>query len=230
MRAMGHPNELVKYPRTPHLPSSPGATSDDKYASAETLAYLASGIDLVVTEKFDGGNLTFGRGDKSFFARSLDSGTHSWDTKAKALWANIRWDIPEGWRISGESMYAQRSMAYENLEDIYLVFGIWDETNTLLDWDSTVEYATLLGLSTVSVLYRGNDFKQAVTAWGKQKDESSSEGFVVRSAGRIAYDDFSGNFAKWVRANHVTTDASWRGRDDWAVNGVKSKSVTAETF
>lgn len=218
---MVHPNESVKYPRTPHLPFSPGATSDDKHITKETLAYLQSGIDLVVSEKFDGGNLTFGRGDKSFFARSLDSGTHSWDTKAKALWAKIRWDIPEGWRISGESLYARRSVAYENLEDIYLVFGIWDETNTLLDWDSMVEYASLLGLSTVSVLYRGSDFKEAVTAWEKVRDTQSSEGFVLRSAGRIAYEEFGTNFAKWVRANHVTTDASWRGRDDWAVNGTR---------
>ena len=226
MRTMGHPNELVKYPRTPHLPSSPGSTSDDKHITAETLAHLSSGIDLVVTEKMDGGNYSMSR--TSSFARSLDSGTHSWDTKAKALWANIRWDIPEGWRISGESLYAQRSVAYENLEDIYLVFGIWDETNTLLDWDTMTEYASLLGLKTVSTLYRGNDFKTASEAWASQRDESSSEGFVMRSAGRIAYDDFSGNFAKWVRANHVTTDAGWRRRDDWAINGVKKPDLSLD--
>lgn len=212
-------NELIKYPRTPHLPSSPGATSDDKHITAETLAYLSSGIELVVSEKMDGGNLSFSR--SHFFARSLDSGTHSWDTKAKALWANIRWDIPEGWRISGESLHARRSVGYENLDDIYLVFGIWDETNTLLDWDSMTEYATLLGLHTVPLLYRGTDFNKAVNAWKETKDTSISEGFVVRSAGRIAYEDFGNNFAKWVRPNHVTTSASWRGRDDWAVNGTK---------
>lgn len=219
---MGHPNELVKYPRTPHLPSSPGATSDDKHASAEAIAHLSSGIELVTTEKLDGGNVTMGRGDKSFFARSLDSGTHSWDTQAKALWAKVRWDIPEGWRISGESLLAQRSVAYDDLDDIYLVFGIWDDTNTLLDWDATVEYAELLGLHTVPVLYRGNDFTQAQKAWGQKHSTESSEGFVIRSAGRIAYDEFPMNFAKWVRANHVTTDASWRGRDDWKQNGVKA--------
>lgn len=215
---MGHPNESVKYPRTPHLPFSPGATSDDKYASPETIAHLSSGIELLVTEKLDGGNMSFSR--SCSYSRSLDSGTHSWDTKAKAKWAEIRWDIPEGWRISGESLHARRSVAYDNLPDIYLVFGIWDETNTLLDWDSTVEFAELLGLKTVPVLYRGTDYKKAVTAWGKEKDTTSSEGFVVRSAGRIHYDDFAGNFAKWVRPNHVTTTAAWRGRDDWAVNKV----------
>lgn len=209
-------NESVKYPRTPHLPFSPGATSDDKHASAEAIQYLSSGIDLVVTEKMDGGNLTFAR--QAFYSRSLDSGTHSWDTKAKALWAKTRWDIPEGWRISGESLHARRSVGYSNLPDIYLVFGIWDDSNTLLDWDSTVEFAELLGLATVPVLYRGNDYKQAVSVWSSHKDESSSEGFVVRSAGRIPFAEFNQNVAKWVRPNHVTTAANWRHRDDWAEN------------
>lgn len=208
---------IAKYPRTPHFPFSPGATSDDKYASAKTIAYLSSGIELISTEKMDGSNYNMMR-DISY-ARSLDSGTHSWDTQAKAMWANIRWDIPEGWRISGESLQARRSVGYDNLEAFFLVFGIWDETNTLLDWDSTIEFSELLGLKTAPLLYRGTDYKQAVTAWSKQKDTTVSEGFVVRSAGRIHYDEFNGNFAKWVRPNHVTTSASWRGRDDWAVNG-----------
>lgn len=215
-------NELVKYPRTPHLPTSPGSTSDDKHASADAIAHLSSGVELITTQKYDGGNFSMTR---SFsFARSLDSGTHSWDTKAKALWAKIRWDIPEGWRISGESLQARRSVGYDNLPDIYLVFGIWDETNTLLDWDSMVEYAELLGLTTVPVLYRGNDYNRAVTVWGETFNADTSEGFVVRSAGRIAYDEFGQNVAKWVRANHVTTDASWRHRDDWAENLVERKN------
>ena len=218
---MGHPNENVKYPRTPHFPFSPGATSDDKYASAETIAHLSSGIELVTSEKMDDGCYTITRSGS--YARSLDSGTHSWDTKAKARWAEIRWDIPEGWRISGESLQARRSVGYDDLEDYFLVFGIWDDTNTLLDWDATVEYAELLGLKTVPVLYRGTEYKEAISAWGKVKDATVSEGFVVRSAGRIAYDDFAGNFAKWVRAGHVTTEASWRHRDDWAENRVMAR-------
>lgn len=217
---MSHPNERVKYPRTPHLPSSPGATSDDKHASKEALAHLSSGIELIISEKMDGGNVTASK--DSFFARSLDSGTHSWDARAKALWANIRWDIPEGWRISGESMAARRSVGYDNLPDVYLVFGIWDETNTLLDWDSTMEFAELLGLSTVPVLYRGNDYEKALKVWSETKNDQISEGFVMRNAGRIPYADFGLNFAKWVRANHVTTDAGWRGRDDWASNGIRT--------
>lgn len=208
---------LIKYPRTPHLPESPGATSDDKWASPEALQHFASGIDLVVTEKMDGGNLTMYR--NGFHGRSLDSGVHPWDTRAKRLHESIRHDIPEGWRISGESMYARRSIGYSNLPGVFLVFGIWDETNTLVDFDSMVEWADLLGLPVVPVLYRGTDFDEALSAWSKVRDPQVSEGFVLRDAGRIGYDDFDIRVAKYVRANHVRTSASWRHRDDFEVNG-----------
>ncbi|MBC9704880.1 MAG: RNA ligase family protein [Enterococcus sp.] len=207
----------MKYPRTMHLPSSLGATNDDKYTSSEALKNLSSGIELIVTEKMDGGNLTMTR--NHFFARSLDSGTHSWDTQAKALWAMVRWDIPEGWRISGESLTARRSVGYENLPDVYLVFGIWDETNTLLDWDSTMEFSALLGLTTVPLLYRGTNYNKALNIWSETKNREISEGFVMRNAGKIPYNRFHLEVAKWVRANHVTTSAGWRGRDDWESNG-----------
>lgn len=211
-----HPNSLIKYPRTPHLPWSPGATSDDKWLPFESLERLRSGIEVVVTEKLDGGNLTFSR--DHFHGRSIDSGTHPWDTHARALWAAKRFDIPTGWRISGESMYARRSVAYEGLPGVFIVFGIWDETNTLLDWDETEEFAELLDLPTVPVLYRGTDFGQAIKAWGRLLVQENSEGYVLRDAGRIPMDEFGHKVAKFVRENHVRTAADWRHRDDFAVN------------
>lgn len=211
-----HPNSLVKYPRTAHLPSSLGATSDDKWISSAGLDYLSSGIDLVVTEKMDGGNLTWA--SDHFHARSIDSGTHAWDTRARALWAEKRWDIPEGWRISGESMLARRSVSYDNLPGVFIVFGIWDETNALLSWDETVEWAEMLELPTVPVIYRGSDFDQASKAWFLDHNVQTSEGFVLRDVGRITYNDFHTKVAKWVRADHVRTNSDWRHRDDFAVN------------
>jgi hypothetical protein len=209
-------NELTKYPRTPHLPSSPGATSDDKWASNETLAYLASGIELVVTEKMDGGNLSFTH--NHFFGRSLDSGTHAWDQQAKALWAQIHFDIPDGWRVSGESMYARRSVAYENLPGVYIMFGLWDEQNVARPWAEVEEWAQLLELPTPRVLYRGTDFQAATRAWGEQLDDEVSEGFVVRDAGAFPYAEFDRHVCKWVRSSHVRTRDDWRHRDDFALN------------
>jgi hypothetical protein len=207
---------LHKYPRTPHLPWSPGATNDDRVLTARELETIKQLPEFLVTEKMDGGNLTFYR--DAFHGRSLDSGTHAWDTRARALWADIRFDIPEGWRISGESMYARRSVAYDELPGVYMVFGMWNERNELLDWDTTQEWAALLGLPTVPVIYRGSDFQEAITAWERSHEETTSEGFVLRSPGSFSYAAFGQHMGKWVRANHVRTAANWRHRDDFELN------------
>jgi len=206
-----------KYPRTPHLPFSEGMTNDDKMAGDETLAYLKSGIELVVTEKLDGGNVSLY--PDYFHARSLDSGTHAWDTLAKRVWSQVRFDIPQGWRITGESLQARRSIAYDNLAGPLYVFGIWDETNTLLSFDDMRDFAEILELPVVPVLYRGTSYKNAVKAWSQNLTVENSEGFVIRDSGRIPYEDFGKRVSKFVRANHVQTEASWRNRDDFALNG-----------
>lgn len=208
---------LYKYPRTPHLPWSPGATSDDKFMSATALEEFKKFKDFVVTEKMDGGNLTFYRDD--FHGRSKDSGTHAWDTAAKALWAAVRFHIPQGWRISGESMYARRSIAYENLPNVYLMFGVWDENNMALPWELVEALASDLDIPTVPVIYRGPSFDAAVKAWENSgRTADTSEGFVIRNADGFHYDDFNKNIAKFVRADHVRTRADWRHRDDFEVN------------
>lgn len=48
----------TKYPRTAHLPFSPGATNDDRIMSAADFERLLAMPEFVVTEKMDGGNLT----------------------------------------------------------------------------------------------------------------------------------------------------------------------------
>ena len=209
-------SQLFSYPRTPHLPMSPGATSDDKHASPETIAYLKSGIELVTTIKMDGGNVSLY--PDYFHARSLDSGTHSWDTLAKQIWSRVRFDIPAGWRISCESMLARRSIAYDGLLSPLYIIGVWDETNALLSFDETQEWAELFGLPTVEPIYRGTSYKEATTVWAKNFNPDTSEGFVVRDAGKIRYEDFAKRTAKFVRANHITTNVDWRHRDDFALN------------
>jgi hypothetical protein len=180
MNSPRKPAPARKYPRTHHLPDSPGATSDDRILT--DLAGLTS--ELVVTEKMDGGNLTFTR--DLMYARSVDSGTHVWDRPAKALWARVAHEIPYGWRVCGESMWARRSVAYPDLPGVFLVFGVWDAAHTLRGWDETADH---------------------------------SEGFVVRAAAPIPEAEFGRRVAKWVRPQHVRTEAAWRHRDDFAVNG-----------
>jgi hypothetical protein len=61
-----------KYPRTPHLPWSPGRTGDD--ILLDSIRHLERLQDVVVTEKRDGENTTLYR--DYLHARSLDSSSH----------------------------------------------------------------------------------------------------------------------------------------------------------
>lgn len=211
---------LHKYPRTPHLPESPGMTSDDKVISAAGLANLENAANLLVTEKMDGGNLTMYR--DAFHGRSLDSGTHHWDSRARALWAQLCYGIPEGWRVSGESLYARRSVAYEDLDSVYLVFGVWNADNELLSWADTVDFCSETGFTTVPVIAQGLNFKESREIWSVDHNTDSSEGFVIRNADSFVFEEFQENIAKWVRPDHVQTAADWRHRTDYDLNTFKS--------
>ncbi|WP_250027452.1 RNA ligase family protein [Paractinoplanes maris] len=202
----------MTYPRTHHLPGSPGATGDDPVQS--DLSWLDR--ELVVTEKLDGGNLTFTR--DAMYGRSPGAESQPWALPAKALWAMTAYRIPDDWRVCGESMWARRSIAYCDLPGVFMLFGIWDETDTLLGWDDTVDWAQRLELPVVPVLYRGGSLSEACAAWATQRTAQTSEGYVVRAAGRIPAAEFAVKVLAWVRAGHTRVPAGWHERDDFGVN------------
>ncbi len=196
-------SNYIKYPRTPHLPWSEGATDDDiKLKSFD----LFKGKEIVVTEKMDGENTTMYR--DHIHARSLDSGYHPSRTWVNNLWGNINYLIPEGYRICGENMFWVHSIVYTELTSYFLVFSIWNG-DTCLSWDKTCEIAAELGLHTVPVLYRGIwDEAKIKSLYGPEK-YGVSEGYVVRNANQFSYDDFASNVCKFVRKDHVQTDKHW---------------------
>jgi len=198
---------VLKYPRTRHLPDSPGAGGDRVQPD---LSWLDG--ELVVTEKLDGGNLTFTR--DAIYGPAPGDDAQPWDRPAKALWAMTAHRIPDDWRVCGESMWARRGIAYSDLPGVFIVFGIWDETNTLLGWDDTVDWARRLELPVVPVLYRGGSLSEARAAWATRCSRSSSEGYVVRAAGRIPADEFEVKVLAWV---HAERPREPRG-DTFAVN------------
>jgi hypothetical protein len=194
-----------KYPRTPHLPWSPGATNDDVY-----LAYTSvfEGREVVVTLKMDGENTTMYR--DHIHARSLDSGHHPSRAWVKGLHGAIAHSIPEGWRFCGENLFAEHSIRYEALPSYFMLFSVWDEQNRCLSWNETEEWAALLDLTTVPVLYRGRWNEATVRAI--PLDPTTHEGYVVRTTDGFAYPDFGRHVAKWVRPAHVQTDQHWMNR------------------
>ena len=191
-----------KYPRTPHLPWSPGSTEDD--IRNTTLSSFRD-HEIVVTEKMDGENTTL-YCDYSH-ARSLDSRHHSSRDWLKTWHNNFAHSIPVGWRICGENLYARHSIAYEKLISYFYGFSIWNEDNFCLSWSETLEWFEILGVQPVKELYRG--------PWDEEMlrdliiDTDRSEGYVIRVSGEFSYSQFDQYIAKWVRTGHVQTEKHW---------------------
>lgn len=187
----------VKYPRTYHLPWSPGVGKDDRVLdSLETLA-----------DKMDGENTTLY--NDYIHARSLTYSSHPSRTAVKRLHASIAHEIPEGWRICGENLTAKHSIHYKNLSDFFLVFSVWDENNLCLSWPETEVWASLLGLKTVPVLYSGKWSETIKDLYKNTVDGDDCEGYVVRRKEAFHYSQFKYLVAKYVRTNHVTSDNHW---------------------
>jgi hypothetical protein len=198
-------NTLFKYPSTPHLPQSRSKTNDDHVLTHTDHLH---GKNVIITMKMDGESASLY--SHHFHARSLDSQHHVSRDWIKAFWNERRHDIPTDWRICGENLYAQHSIRYEDLPSYFMGFSIWDDQNTNLTWDETVEWFNLLDIVPVPVLYRGEYSDKVVDDLISSLDTSKDEGFVVRVDHRFPYGDFGKNMAKWVRPRHVQTSEFWR--------------------
>lgn len=192
------------YPRTPHLPWSPGVAADDvRVAGPGAFAGLA-GREVVVTEKLDGENTTLYA--DGLHARSLDSAHHPSRAWVKGLQGRIAARIPADRRVCGENLYARHSLAYEELDSWFYGFSVWDGEHCL-DWDGTVRFLRGLGVPTPRVLWRGTFDERALRKL--KVDTARQEGYVVRTVEGFAYEDFGRCVAKWVRGAHVRTDTHW---------------------
>lgn len=189
------------YPRTPHLPWSPGATSDDVRTTGPG---ALAGREVVVTEKLDGENTTLYA--DGLHARSLDSGHHPSRAWVKGLQSRIGAGIPAGWRVCGENMYARHSLAYDQLDAWFYGFSVWDGDHCL-DWDRTARFLRGIGVPAPRVLWRGVFDERALRRL--RLDTARQEGYVVRTVAGFERADFGRCVAKWVRGGHVQTDTHW---------------------
>ncbi|RKE19675.1 RNA ligase family protein [Streptomyces sp. TLI_171] len=192
----------VHYPRTPHLPWSPGAAADDLRSG--DLSGLA-GAEVVVTEKLDGENTTLYA--DGLHARSLDSAHHPSRAWVKGLQGRIGAHLPAGWRICGENLFARHSLAYTDLDSWFYGFSVWTAEDRCLDWDATVRFLRRLGVPAPRVLWRGRYDERALRAL--KFDLNRQEGYVVRTVDGFDRGEFGRRVAKWVRPQHVQTDTHW---------------------
>jgi hypothetical protein len=180
-------------------------TSDDKVL--RSLSQFEGEL-VVVTEKMDGENTTMYR--DHVHARSLDSKGGEDRAWVKSFWGSISRDIPEGWRICGENLWAKHSVSYTELKSYFYGFSIWDSFNIALPWEDTIEYFEMLGVTPVPVLYSGVWNEVAIRDLAGRMNLSKTEGYVVRLADSFHYNNFNTSVAKFVRKGHVQTDKHWR--------------------
>jgi len=196
---------FVKYPRTMHLPWSQGMHSDDKML--QNCDHL-EGKEVVVSIKWDGENTTMY--SDHIHARSIDSKNHESRNWVKGFWGSICGDIPVGWRICGENLFAKHSIEYTDLDSYFTGFSIWDDKNHRLDWDEMLEWFNLLNVVPPTELYRGIFDEKKIKALWSDSMYDTMEGYVVTTVDGFDYKDFHKRTAKFVRKNHVQTVQHWR--------------------
>lgn len=209
-----------KYPRTFHLPYSETITDDDKRLKADDHFYEMT--EVVVSEKMDGQNQTI-YSDGYYHARSIDGHGKKWDNWLKQYIQSWHYNIPNGWRVCGECLFAKHSIDYHFPNDghLFQVFSIYDDRNVCLSYEQTWMWCDLLGLKEVPIIYVGKyDKNKILKRFNEYKSlqEREVEGFVIRNIDEFKYEDFSKNVGKYVRANHVQIDEHWT--KNWKPNKV----------
>lgn len=199
---------MVKFGRIPHAPWSDGRSRDDLILS-DTRHFL--GKEVVITKKIDGENTTLTR--EKAYARSLDSNMrHPSRTYIQHVWSCVRFDIPNGWRIVGENMFARHSIGYSELPSYFIMFAIFNEHDICLSWDETQEWSELLGLEIVDEIWRGiydRGVAKMAHMCSAGYGASEGEGVVIRTTSSFHMNMQHLRTMKYVRKDHVQTSDHW---------------------
>lgn len=201
-----------RYPRTPHLPFSPGGTKDDE--RLRSIDHLI-GIEIVILEKMDGACWVEER-DHCHARNPHMTSKNPIFNPAKAHWANTRWSIEDNERICGEWLFYQHSLSYDSLPGWYLVFNIQDlETKEWYEWDIVEMRCEEMNLPTVPVLWRGTveseeELEAIISSLMSQESAhgQTREGVVVRLTRGFEKNEWKQAIAKWVRKEHIQRDPS----------------------
>jgi hypothetical protein len=216
--------EYIKFPKIYHLPWSLGITNDDRVMTENEINENFNGKKIVITEKMDGENTSCYT--NYLHARSLDGRNHPSRNWLKAFHAQWSFNIPEGWRVCGENLYAKHSILYNNLPSYFLVFAIYNEKNVCLSYPEMKEYCELLGLKSVPIIYEGPYNKDIVRKCftGKSLCGGEQEGYVVRLFDSIEWSKHKKSFEKFVRKDHVKTSHNWM-MEKMIINGMKNEII-----
>lgn len=206
--------EATKYPKTMHFDFSESLQNDDR--RLETLEDFI-GKRVIVTEKLDGENATIYH--DYYHPRSVIDDGHESRNWLKGNIPNFQYKLPEDWRVCGESMYAEHSIRYDELETFFYAFSIWDGDNMCTSWDEFEMHCDSLQIVHVPILYDGVFDYVKIKEIYENLNFNKQEGIVCRVADAFHYDDFQTHVAKAVRPAHVATDNHWK--KTWKPNKLK---------
>jgi hypothetical protein len=209
-----------KYPRIYHWPTSPGLQNDDR---VHLYPEYFLGVEVVVTEKLDGGNTCLYNG--KVYARSTgQEATAGWFAMVKKHHA-YKSLIENGTRAYyGEDLYGIHSIEYNPLSEdkTFNLFAVRDLGDGFVPqdifwaWDYVVETARLQTMPHVPVVFRGKFLsKKEISDFFEEEIQKPSalgpikEGFVMRFAEAFTADEFSNCVCKYVRKGHIQTDQHW---------------------
>lgn len=194
----------IKYPHTWYLPWCSSVSREDRGRVHKDLSHL-EGQRVIVTEKMDGENTSMY--SDHIHARSIDSRHHVSRDWVKKFWSERASEIPSGWRVCGENVFAKHSIEYDDLQSYFLGFTVWNDRNECLSWDDTLEWFDLLNIKPVPILYDGVYNEETVRSLNL--DLEKQEGYVLRIAESFTYGEFYKYVMKFVRDKHVQTTDFW---------------------
>jgi len=197
-----------KYPRTYHLPWSPGASPNDDKSMSDVNGLL--NVPIVITEKMDGGNVCLER-DNCFARSHGQPPTHKSYDAFKGLHARVKRMIHPNTQLFGEWLYAKHAIHYHDLPHYLMLFGMRNkETGRWTHWGGVQDKANELGVGVVPVLCNtrvktARDLEATTKRLVAIPSEfGEKEGVVIRRLQPFNDEDFTRCLGKWVRANHIT--------------------------
>jgi hypothetical protein len=212
-------NRIPKYPRTPHWPTSPGMTNDDRRHSFPEIFFLH---DVVITEKLDGSNVALHGGN--VYSRGTGAPSNCpWHGMVKKHHAHKTLTTNENVVLYGEDLFGVHSIKYDAIreDETFRLFGVFHMSKDRSfgwfdDFKATEQAAIDLDMLTVPTLFKGKfNNTSEISDWFEREIVKPSvlggerEGFVIRLSGVIPIDMFSTRVCKYVRADHVQTDEHW---------------------
>ena len=203
-------SKKIKYPRTFHLPYSEKLSSKDDRSHSNDNHFI--GKDVIVSIKMDGENTTIS--NDYCHARSLDSKIDSEDRRwmDNLRMVKINNNLPESYRICGENLFYKHTCEYNNLEDMFYAFSIWDD-KICLSWENTLNICENFNIKVVPVIYEGIYDKEKIIEKINNyinRSDDDVEGFVVRNSSSFHYNEFKYNVSKFVRNTFEIPPNHWR--------------------